>query len=76
MSKNPQVLRTLIRFIVGEAIEKEKQKMDEKARSFPAVFSQWSTHPNPEYREWWINEARKYENMMPEAKEFLKKVCK
>jgi hypothetical protein len=56
--------------------QKEKQKMDEKARSFPAVLSQWSNHPNPEYRQWWINESRKYQNMMPEAKEFLKKVCK
>ena len=56
--------------------QKEKQKLDEKARSFPAVYSQWSTHLNPEYRHWWINEAKKYENTMPEAKEFLKKVCK
>lgn len=28
MSKNPQVLRLLIRFIVGEATEKEKQKIE------------------------------------------------
>ena len=28
MSKNPQALRVLIRFIVGEATEKEKQKIE------------------------------------------------
>ena len=29
MSKNPQALRLLIRFIVGEATEKEKQKIEQ-----------------------------------------------
>jgi hypothetical protein len=56
--------------------QKNKQKLDEKARSFGAVYSQWDTHPNSEWRQRWINEARKYQDSMPEANEFLRKVNK
>jgi hypothetical protein len=57
--------------------QKEKQKLDEKARSFSGALSQWNDpHPNREWRQWWINEAKKYQDTMPEAKEFLQKVCK
>ncbi|MGA3112308.1 MAG: hypothetical protein ABSE15_09825 [Candidatus Bathyarchaeia archaeon] len=43
--------------------QKIKQKLDEKARSFGLACSQW-----------WIYEAKKYQDTMPEAKEFLRKV--
>jgi len=57
--------------------QKEKQKLDEKARSFPAAFSQWNDpHPGPNWRQWWIDEAKKYQDAIPEAKAFLQKVCK
>jgi hypothetical protein len=50
--------------------------LDEKARSFPAAFSQWIDHPGLKWRQWWIDEAKKYQDTIPEAKEFLKKDCK
>jgi hypothetical protein len=56
--------------------QKNKQKLDEKARSFGAVYSQWDTHLDPEWRQRWINDAKKYQDTMPEAKEFLRKVNK
>jgi hypothetical protein len=28
------------------------------------------------WRQWWIDEAKKYQDTIPEAKEFLKKDCK
>jgi hypothetical protein len=54
--------------------QKIKQKLDEKARSFGLAYSQWDTHLEPKWRQWWINEAKKYQDTMPEAKEFLRKV--
>lgn len=55
--------------------QKEKQKLDEKARSFSAAFSQWNDpHPSRDWRQRWINEAEKWKDKMPEAKEFLQKV--
>jgi hypothetical protein len=56
--------------------QKEKQKMDEKARTFAMLASQWELHPNPAWRQRWINEAEKWQNNIPEAKVFLKKVCR
>lgn len=56
--------------------QKEKQKLDEKARTFAMLASQWSLHPNPEWRQRWIDEAEKWQDKIPEAKEFLQKVCK
>jgi hypothetical protein len=55
---------------------KEKQKMDERARTFGALFSQWELHPKPEWRQRWIAEAQKWQDKIPEAKQFLQKVCK
>ncbi len=54
--------------------QKNKQKLDEKTRSFGATYSQLTTHLDPKYRLWWIEEAKKYQDTMPEAKEFLRKV--
>ena len=56
--------------------QKEKQKIDEKARTFSSLASQWDLHPNLEWRQRWINEAQKWQDKIPEAKSFLKKVCK
>src|SRR5271157_42533 len=54
--------------------QKNKQKLDEKARSFGAAYNQWTTHLEPKWRQWWINEAKKWQDTMPEAKAFLQKV--
>ncbi len=54
--------------------QKTKQKLDEKARSFGAAYSQWTMHLDPKWRRWWIDEAKKYQDRVPEAKEFLQKV--
>jgi len=54
--------------------QKNKQKLDEKARSFGAAYDQWNIHHDPKWRQWWINEAKKWQYILPEAKEFLKKV--
>ena len=54
--------------------QKIKQKLDEKARSFGAAYNQWNLHPDPKWRQWWINEAEKWQDKIPEAKEFLRKV--
>jgi hypothetical protein len=57
--------------------QKEIQKLDEKARSFPAANTQWNDpHPSREWQQHWINEAEKWQDKIPEAKEFLQKVCK
>ena len=54
--------------------QKNKQKIDEKARSFGAAYDQWNLHPDAKWRQRWIDEAKKYQDTMPEAKEFLRKV--
>ena len=54
--------------------QKEKQKLDEKARSFSAAYNQWEEHPDPKWRQWWINEAEKWQDKMQEARDFLKRV--
>jgi hypothetical protein len=54
--------------------QKEKQKLDEKTRTFSILPSQWEIHPDPQWRQRWINEAEKWQDQIPEAKEFLKKV--
>jgi hypothetical protein len=54
--------------------QKEKQKLDEKARTFSILPSQWGIHPDQEWRRRWINDAQKWQDTIPEAKEFLKKV--
>jgi hypothetical protein len=56
--------------------QKEKQKMDEKARTFSSLISQWELHSSVEWRQRWISEGKKWENQIPEAKAFLQKVCK
>jgi len=56
--------------------QKEKQKKDEKARTFSSLFSQWELHPKLEWRQRWIDEAQKWQDEIPEAKQFLQKVCK
>ena len=56
--------------------QREKQRLDEKARSFNAAFNQWDLHPDHKWRQWWINEAKNFKDTMPEAKEFLQKVEK
>ncbi len=57
--------------------QKKKQKLDEKARSFSGAFSQWhDDHPDPDWRNRWIADAEKWKDTIPEAKEFLTKVCK
>ena len=61
--------------LTGEE-QKEKQKFDEKARSFTGAANQWDEHPNLVWRKWWISEAEKWQDKLPEAKMFLKKVCK
>jgi hypothetical protein len=40
-------------------LQKEKQKMDEKARTFALLSSEWEIHLNPEWRRRWITEAEK-----------------
>jgi hypothetical protein len=52
---------------------KEKQKLDEKARTFAMLPSQWDLHPSQEWRQRWISEAEKWQDKIPEAKVFLKK---
>ena len=54
--------------------QKNKQKLDEKARSFDAAYNQWNLQPDIKWRQWWIDEAKKHQDTMPEAKEFLRKV--
>jgi len=54
--------------------QKDKQKIDEKARSFGSAYDQWNLHPDVKWRQRWIDEAKKYQDTMPEAKEFLRKV--
>jgi hypothetical protein len=54
--------------------QREKQKLAEKARTFLNLSSQWELHPNREWRQKWINDALKWQDTIPEAKEFLKKV--
>jgi len=56
--------------------QKEKQKLDEKARTFAMLASQWELHPNSEWRQRWINDAERWQDKVPEAKGLLKKVCK
>jgi len=36
--------------------------------------SQWDIHPDQEWRQRWIKDAEKWQDTIPEAKEFLKKV--
>ena len=54
--------------------QKEKQKLDEKARTFRMLPSQWDIHTDQEWRQRWINDAINWQDKIPEAKEFLKKV--
>jgi len=54
----------------------QQQKMNEKARTFEGAKSQWEEHLNPTWRKWWINEAEKWQERMPEAKALLEKACK
>ena len=54
--------------------QKEKQKLDEKTRTFAMLLSQWSLHPSPLWRQKWIDEAKKWQDIIPEAEFFLKKV--
>ena len=56
--------------------QKEKQKMDEKARTFSLLISQWELHTKLEWRQRWIDEAQKWQDKIPEAKQLLQKVCK
>jgi hypothetical protein len=56
--------------------QKEKQKMDEKARTFSSVINQWEFHLSIEWRQRWIIEAQKWQDKIPEAKQLLQKVCK
>jgi hypothetical protein len=50
--------------------------MDEKARTFSSLISQWELHPSIEWRQRWIVEGQKWQDKIPEAKQFLQKVCK
>jgi len=54
--------------------QREKQKLDEKARTFSILPSQWDIHPDQKWRQRWIEEAEKWQDIIPEAKQFLKKV--
>ena len=54
--------------------QKEKQKIDEKTRTFSILPSQWEIHQNQEWRQRWIKDAENWQDRIPEAKEFLKKV--
>ena len=54
--------------------QKEKQKLDEKTRTFSMLSSQWDIHPDPEWRRRWIEEAEKWQDKSPEAREFLRRV--
>ena len=56
-------------------LQKEKQKMNEKARTFASLLGEWEIHLNPEWRKGWISEADKWHDKIPKAKAFLKKVC-
>ena len=56
--------------------QKVKQKLDEKARTFSSLISQWELHPSIEWRQRWIIEAQKWQDKIPEANQFLQKVCK
>jgi hypothetical protein len=49
-------------------LQKEKQKMDEKARTFALLSSEWEIHLNPEWRRRWISEAEKWQDKIPKAK--------
>jgi hypothetical protein len=52
---------------------KEKQKLDEKTRTFSMLPSQWDIHPSQDWRKKWIMEAEKWQDKIPEAREFLRK---
>jgi hypothetical protein len=54
--------------------QKNKQRLDEKARSFTAAYNQWDIHLDNKWRQYWVNEAKQWQNLMPEAKTFLQKV--
>ena len=56
--------------------QKEKQKMDQKARTFAMLPSQWEAHYDQGWRQRWIDEAKKWQDKIPEAKALLEKVCK
>jgi hypothetical protein len=47
--------------------------MDEKARAFEGAASQWNDHLSLTWRKWWINEAEKWQDKIPEAKAHWKK---
>jgi hypothetical protein len=53
--------------------QKEKQKLDEKVRTFRMLLNQWDIHLSPEWRRRWIIEAEKWQDKIPEARELLRK---
>ena len=56
--------------------QKQKQKMDEKARAFEGATSHWNEYLNEKSRKWLISEAEKWQDKIPEAKIFLEKIGK
>jgi hypothetical protein len=50
----------------------EQKKIEATARSFVNVLDQWEVHRDPKWRLYWINEAKKWQDI-PGAKAILQK---
>lgn len=50
---------------------KEKQKLDEKARTFSMVLDQWNIQHKPGWKEDWLRQAEKYKDQIPAARMLL-----
>jgi hypothetical protein len=51
----------------------EQKKMEATARSFANVCDQWELHPDPKWRQHWVDEAKKWQDKIPQAKAILQK---
>jgi hypothetical protein len=51
----------------------EQKKLQTTTRSFWNVLDQWEQHPDPKWRLYWITEAKKWQDKIPEAKAILQK---
>lgn len=54
---------------------KRKQYFDEQNRLFRSVIEQWDLTHQPGWKERWITEAEKKQDIIPEAKRLLEKVA-
>jgi hypothetical protein len=50
-----------------------QKKIEATARSFANVLDQWEQHPDPKWRQHWIDEAKKWQDKIPGAEAILQK---